>query len=64
MGKYEEITKALQVLELHEVSSLKEIKNKYRELLKEWHPDLCMGNEAIRKQKTSGRAFVFEDGRY
>jgi DnaJ-class molecular chaperone len=52
MGKYEEITKARQVLELHEFASLKEIKNKYRELLREWHPDLCRENEAIRKQKT------------
>ena len=52
MGKYDEITKARQILELHESASLKEIKNKYRELLKEWHPDLCSGNEVIRKQKT------------
>jgi DnaJ-class molecular chaperone len=52
MGKYEEITKALQILELYEFATLKEIKNKYRELLKEWHPDLCRGNEDIRKEKT------------
>jgi DnaJ-class molecular chaperone len=45
MGKYEEITKARQVLELHEVATLKEIKNKYRELLKEWHTDLCREKE-------------------
>ena len=37
---------------MYEFASLKEIKNKYRELLKEWHPDLCRGNEVIRKQKT------------
>jgi hypothetical protein len=43
MGKYDEITKARQVLELHEFASLKEIKNKYQELLKEWHPDLYSG---------------------
>jgi DnaJ-class molecular chaperone len=52
MGKYEEITKALQILGLYEFATLKEIKNKYRELLKEWHPDLCRGNEDIRKEKT------------
>jgi acyl carrier protein len=52
MGKYEELTKARKVLELHEFATLKEIKNKYRELLKEWHPDLCRENEAVRKQKT------------
>jgi len=52
MGKYEKITKARQVLELHEFATVKEIKNKYRTLLKEWHPDLCSENEAIRKQRT------------
>ena len=30
----------------------KEIKNKYRELLKEWHPDLQKKNKAVRKEKT------------
>jgi DnaJ-class molecular chaperone len=52
MGKYDEITKALRILGLHESATVKEIKNKYRELLKEWHPDLYRDNEAIRKQKT------------
>jgi DnaJ-class molecular chaperone len=52
MGKYEEITKALQILGLYESATVKEIKNKYRELLKEWHPDLCKGNEDICKEKT------------
>ncbi len=41
MGKYEEITKAQQILGLYEVATLKDIKNKYKKLLKEWHPDLC-----------------------
>jgi DnaJ-class molecular chaperone len=41
MGKYEEITKARQILGLYEFAPLKDIKNKYKELLKEWHPDLC-----------------------
>jgi DnaJ-class molecular chaperone len=52
MGKYEEITKARKILELDEFATLKEIKNKYRGLLKEWHPDLCKENEHIRKEKT------------
>ncbi|OGW47787.1 MAG: molecular chaperone DnaJ [Nitrospirae bacterium RBG_13_41_22] len=52
MGKYEEITKARTTLELNEFATLKDIKNKYRELLKEWHPDLCKENEDIRKVKT------------
>jgi preprotein translocase subunit Sec63 len=52
LGKYEEITKARQILGLYEFATLKDIKDKYRELLKEWHPDLCMENEDSRKEKT------------
>jgi DnaJ-class molecular chaperone len=52
MGKYEEITNALQILGLSESATVKEIKNTYRELLREWHPDLCEGNDDIRKEKT------------
>jgi DnaJ-class molecular chaperone len=52
MEKYEEITRALRILGLYESATVKEIKNKYRELLKEWHPDLCMEKEDIRKEKT------------
>jgi len=52
MGKYEEITKARQILGLYEVATLKDIKNRYKELLKEWHPDLCKENEEISKEKT------------
>ena len=49
MGRYEEITKARQILGLYEFAILKNIKNKYKELLKEWHPDLCIENEEIEK---------------
>jgi DnaJ-class molecular chaperone len=52
MGKYEEITKARQILGLYEFATLKDIKNKYKELLREWHPDLCKENEKICKEKT------------
>lgn len=53
MGKYEGITKARQIFGLYEFATLKDIKDKYRELLKEWHPDLCKENEDIRKEKTN-----------
>ncbi len=52
MGKYKKITKARKILGLDEYATLKEIKDKYRELLKEWHPDLYKKNKAIRKEKT------------
>ncbi len=52
IGKYEEITKARKVLGLKEVATLQDIKNRYRELLKEWHPDLSNDNKEIRREKT------------
>lgn len=52
MGKYEEITNARHILGLYEFATLKDIKNKYRELIKEWHPDLCKENQDLRKEKT------------
>lgn len=44
MGKYEEITNALRILGLYESAIVKDIKDKYRELIKEWHPDFCKGD--------------------
>ena len=52
MGKYEEIKKARQILGLYEFATLKDIKTRYKELIKEWHPDLCKENEEISKEKT------------
>jgi preprotein translocase subunit Sec63 len=52
MGKYEEITEARRILGLNEGSSLQDIKNRYRDLLKEWHPDLSTENEEVRREKT------------
>jgi preprotein translocase subunit Sec63 len=44
MGKYKGIIKARQVPGLDESASLRDVKDKYRELLKEWHPDLAAGS--------------------
>jgi DnaJ-class molecular chaperone len=52
MGKYEEITKARKVLGINEVATLQEVKNRYRELLKKWHPDLSDENKDMRREKT------------
>jgi hypothetical protein len=52
MGKYEEITKAREILQLNEDATLNEIKTNYRELLKAYHPDLRRRNKAKREQKT------------
>ncbi|MBA3026887.1 MAG: J domain-containing protein [Sulfurimonas sp.] len=39
MHSFEKIMKAKSLLGLREKSSLKEIKNKYKNLMKKWHPD-------------------------
>jgi preprotein translocase subunit Sec63 len=41
MKKYEEITKARQLLELPERATMEEIQSHYRRLLRKWHPDRC-----------------------
>jgi len=39
MKKYEEITRAREVLELPERATMEEIQAHYRRLLRKWHPD-------------------------
>lgn len=39
MDKFEKIDKARKILELGEKANKEEIKNRYRELMKKYHPD-------------------------
>jgi DnaJ-class molecular chaperone len=39
MNKYQEITKARELLELPERATMEEIKANYRNLIRKWHPD-------------------------
>ena len=39
--KYEEIEKAVSILDLPEKATIKQIKGKYRKLMTKWHPDKC-----------------------
>ena len=39
MKKYEEITKARHILELPERATMEEIRDHYRRLVRQWHPD-------------------------
>ncbi len=39
--KYEEIEKAVNVLDLPEKATIKQIKGRYRKLIAKWHPDKC-----------------------
>ena len=51
MDKYEEITNARKILGIGELESLKNIKNKFKKLIKKYHPDVCkMGKEICRKK--------------
>lgn len=52
MGKYEEIRRAREVLGLGEAATLPEIKNRFRTLLKEWHPDVSGEDQEVRREKT------------
>jgi hypothetical protein len=46
-----DILQAKEVLELPERASLKEIKARYRQLLKKWHPDTCENADKVQCQK-------------
>ena len=41
MNKYDEITRARELLELPERATMDEIKTNYREFINKWHPDKC-----------------------
>ena len=40
MTKFEQITEARKLLELPERASMEEIKANYRNLMRQWHPDI------------------------
>jgi hypothetical protein len=54
MGKYEEITKARELLGLDEAETMGEVKKKINALLKRWHPDKGAGADKERHEKTTG----------
>ncbi len=48
--KFEEITRARNVLELPEMATMYEIKSNYRRLIALWHPDRCKEDEKRCKE--------------
>jgi DnaJ-class molecular chaperone len=52
MTKFEEISKARQILEIPEVASMEAIKSNYRRLLAKWHPDKCLENKDVCAEMT------------
>jgi len=45
--RYKEITKARKVLHLPEKANMKEIKERYKDLVRKWHPD--KGGESVEQ---------------
>ncbi|MGE0084177.1 MAG: J domain-containing protein [Desulfococcaceae bacterium] len=45
MTKYQDIIQAKDLLNLPDRASMEEIKSNYRELIRQWHPDKCNGND-------------------
>lgn len=52
MGKYEDITQARKVLGINESETLKNIKDKFKLLIKEYHPDVCKMEKEISRKKS------------
>ncbi|MBN2544728.1 MAG: DnaJ domain-containing protein [Spirochaetes bacterium] len=51
MGKYEEITHARNVLGIGEYENLNNIKKKFKKLIKQYHPDICLDDKEKCRKK-------------
>ena len=52
MADFEKLTLARLELELSERASIRTIQSRYREMVKQWHPDLCHEDKAACEEKT------------
>jgi len=52
MGKYEDITQARKILGIDESETLINIKNKFKQLIKKYHPDVYKIEKEICKKKS------------
>jgi len=52
MGKYEQITEAMKIFGLNEYETIRDIKKKINNLIKEWHPDISKKKEETAKEKS------------
>ncbi len=52
MGKHEDITQARKILGIYESETLKNIKNKFKQLIKKYHPDVCKMDKEVCHKKT------------
>lgn len=59
-SKYQKITMARKVLGLAERATSEEIKLRYRNLLKNWHPDTCEENKATCEEMTAKIVGAYE----
>ncbi|MGQ9841988.1 MAG: J domain-containing protein [Spirochaetota bacterium] len=49
---YQEIEQAARLLELGERASLQQVKNSYRKLMHQWHPDHCKEDKQLCDEMT------------
>lgn len=53
VSKYEEITRAREILGIPENATMKDIKLRHRNLVKKWHPDVCSRKREICEEMTA-----------
>jgi len=58
--KYQKITEARKVLGLSERATAEEIKTRYRNLLRKWHPDTCEQTKATCEEMTAKIVGAYE----
>ncbi len=58
MGLYEEITKARLILDIPEQARISVVTQKYKDLLKKWHPDRCREDKILCEEKTRDILFA------
>ncbi|ACL70278.1 J domain-containing protein [Halothermothrix orenii] len=56
----ENVYKASRILDLGERASLADIKNRYRKLIKSWHPDKCNDKPEQCREKTKEITWAYE----
>jgi len=60
MNKYEQITEARRLLNLSERATMNEIKTNYRDLVRQWHPDISEETEEKCTEATAKINHAYE----
>jgi len=60
MKKYQQITAARKVLDIPEQATIREIKDRYRHLVRQWHPDSCAKEKELCQEMTTRINVAYE----